>query len=137
MASIVREVVIDAPASACWDALSAFGAVHERLAKGFVTDAKLVGNGEREVTFFTGAVAREKQVGVDDESMRLAYTVIDSPLGSSHHNASAQIVPAGNGQCRFVWITDVLPDELADQIAGLMDAGLSFIRETLEAIPHG
>ena len=137
MASIVREVVVDAPAAACWDALRDSGAVHERLAKGFVTDAKLVGDGEREVTFFTGAVAREKQIGVDDESMRLAYTVVGNPPGSWHHNASAQIVPAGDGQCRFVWIIDVLPDELADQIAGLMDAGLRVIRETLEAAPHG
>ena len=53
-------------------------------------------------------------------------------MGSTHHNASAQIVPAGPEQCRIVWITDVLPDELADRTAGLMEAGLKAMKSTLE-----
>ena len=36
------------------------------------------------------------------------------------------------GGTRFVWTTDVLPDDLAPTIAGLMDAGLAAIRSTLE-----
>jgi hypothetical protein len=133
MASVRKEIGIDAPASVCWDALRDFGGLHERLAKGFVTAAVMVDETDREVTFANGAVARERLVGIDEASMRLAYTVVDSPLGSTHHNASAQIVPAGPGQCTFVWITDVLPDELAPRIADLMAAGLSAIKATLEA----
>lgn len=133
MASIHKEVIIDAPAAQCWAALRDFGALHERLAKGFVTNATMLGEREREVTFASGAVVREVLVGVDDTSTRLAYTVVDGPLGSSHHNASAQIVPAGPSRCRFVWITDVLPDELAERTSALMDAGLAAIKATLEA----
>jgi hypothetical protein len=88
--------------------------------------------GEREVTFSSGAVAREYLVSSDDSTMRLAYTVTDSPMGSSHHNASAQIVGDRGGSCRFVWVTDVLPDSLADRTADLMDAGLRVIKATLE-----
>ena len=33
---------------------------------------------------------------------------------------------------RFVWTTDVLPDDLAPTIAGLMDTGIAAIRLTLE-----
>lgn len=133
MASVLKEATVDAPASQCWAALRDFGALHERLAKGFVTNVTMVSERVREVTFASGAVARELLVGVDEGSMRLAYTVVDGPLGSSHHNASAQIVPAGAGRCRFIWITDVLPDELAGRTAALMDAGLAAIKATLEA----
>ena len=65
--------------------------------------------------------------------MRLAYTVVDSPMGSTHNNASAQIIRAGDRQCRFVWITDILPDDLSGRTAELMDAGLKAIKKTLES----
>lgn len=39
MASIRRETVIDCSPEQAWDALRDFGAVHIRLAPGFVTDA--------------------------------------------------------------------------------------------------
>ncbi len=132
MATVIRETTVDATAARCWDALRDFGALHERLVTGFVTDAVMTGPGERQVTFFTGAVARERLVGIDEEAMRLAYTVVEGPMSSTHHSASAQIVPAGPGQCRIVWITDVLPDELADRTASLMEAGLKAMKSTLE-----
>jgi Polyketide cyclase / dehydrase and lipid transport len=92
MASIIRDVVIESPAPRCWDALRAFDALHERLAPGFVTEVTMVGERERQVTFFTGAVATERLVGIDKQSMRLAYTVVKGPLNAAHYNASAQVV---------------------------------------------
>ena len=83
----------------------------------------------------TGAVASEYLVGRDDATMRLAYTVTDSPMGSSHQNASVQIISDCHDQCRFVWIIDVLPDELEGRVAALMDRGLDAIRTTLQAAP--
>jgi hypothetical protein len=59
MASVLKEVTVDARAPRCWAALRDFGALHERLAKGFVTNVRMVGEREREVTFANGAVARE------------------------------------------------------------------------------
>lgn len=133
MATVIREIEIAAPAAKCWDALRDFGALDRRLAAGFVTGTKMVGERDREVTFYTGAVARERLVGVDEDAMRLAYTVVEGPMGSTHHNASAQIVPEGADRTRFVWITDVLPDELSDRTAQLMEAGLKTIKATLES----
>ena len=37
MATVIREIAVDAPAAPCWDALRDFGALHERLVTGFVT----------------------------------------------------------------------------------------------------
>jgi Polyketide cyclase / dehydrase and lipid transport len=138
MASVVREVLIDAKAADCWDALRDFGALHQRLAPGFITGLRLLGPREREVTFFTGAVATEHLVGIDEQSLRLAYTVVNSPMGSSHYNASAQVIADGADRCRFVWAIDVLPDELGERIGALMDKGMQAIKETLEssAVPR-
>ena len=132
MATIIREVTIEADAASCWDALRDFAALHERLAPGFITDSRLENPDTRVVTFFTGAVARERLVGVDENARRLAYTVIESGLGATHHNAAAQVVEDGKDRTRFVWTTDVLPDELAPPIGELMEAGLKAIKANLE-----
>jgi len=67
MASIVREVVVEGGAAGCWDAVRDFASLHERLAPGFITDVQMVSPREREITFFSGAVAREYLVGIDDD----------------------------------------------------------------------
>ena len=75
VASIHREVVIDAPPEAAWDALRDIGAIHQRLAPGFVTDVRLE-EGARVVTFGNGLVARELIVSVDDQARRLVWSVV-------------------------------------------------------------
>ena len=132
MASIRRETLIDACPNDVWDALRDFGALHERLVPGFVVDTRLDGN-VRIVTFFNGAVAREVLVGIDDEAMRLAYSVVEGPFNSTHHNASAEVVSDGDRGSRFVWTTDVLPDDLAGPTGALMERGIEVIRQTLES----
>jgi hypothetical protein len=131
MASITKQVVIDAPPEAVWDALRDFGAVHERLAPGFVLDAELDGD-TRVVRFFNGAVARERLVTVDNDARRLVYSVVESPLHGTHDNSSAQVV-ADEGGSRFVWIKDVLPDEIAPRIDALMERGIGVVKQTLES----
>jgi hypothetical protein len=132
MASIIRETVIDADPAEVWTALADFGAVHQRLVPGFVVASVLDGPGTRVVTFFNGVVAREILVGIDEDAHRLAYSVVDG-LPATHHNASAQVVALGESRSQFVWITDVLPDELAGGIGEQMDRGIGVIKQTLEA----
>jgi hypothetical protein len=131
VATIYKEILIDAPAGKVWDALRDFGALHERLVPGFVVAAE-VRDRVRVITFFNGSVVRERLVGTDEDARRLAYTVIDGPFGATHHHASAQVIEDGNDRSRFVWVTDVLPDELGAPTSGLMDRGLAVIKETLE-----
>jgi carbon monoxide dehydrogenase subunit G len=131
MASIHKEITIDARPEDVWDALRDFGAVHERLVPGFVTDARLDGE-DRVVTFFNGAVARELFVACDEDARRLVWAVVDGRLGLTHHNASAQVLEAGDGRTRFVWIADLLPHDLAPAVAALMEQGLATIKRTLE-----
>jgi hypothetical protein len=41
-------------------------------------------------------------------------------------------VADGAKRCRFVWIADLLPDEVAPAIAAMIDQGIAVIKQTLE-----
>jgi hypothetical protein len=128
MASIHKDFPIDAPADGVWDALRDFGALHTRLAPGFVTDCKLDGEA-RLVTFANGTTARELLVDCDDERRRLVYAVISERV--TQHSASAQVIADGEARCRFVWITDVLPHEIAPYVSAQMNAGAAAMQKAL------
>ena len=129
MASVHREIVIGRPPAEVWDALADVGALHTRLAPGFVTDCRLEA-GARVVTFANGMVARELIVDVDPERRRVAWSVVGGRL--SHHNASAQVLAAGNDATRFVWIADFLPDEHAPALATMIENGLAAMKRHLD-----
>ena len=126
MASIHKEVALDARADDVWDAIRDFGAVHRRVAPGFLLDAKLDGDA-RIVTFSNGTVAREVLVTCDDARKRLVYAVVSERV--KQHSASIQIVPDGE-RSRMIWITDVLPNEIAPYIDAQMELGAAAIQKT-------
>lgn len=130
MATVYKEFIVEADAAQVWDALRDFGAVHTRLAPGFLTGCELDGQGARIVHFANGLVARELLVALDEENRRLAYTVTDGK--ATHHHASAQVFAHGEGRARFVWITDVLPDGLAAYVEPMMAQGGAAMKKTLE-----
>ena len=129
MASIRKEVSINASSRAVWDALKDVGALHTRLVPGFVTDTRLE-PGARIVTFGNGQVVRELIVDLNEKDRRLVWAVVDKPF--QHYNASAQVFDEGPAKCRFVWTADLLPDELAKHVAGMMEQGLTIIKQTME-----
>jgi len=133
MASIHKETTIRVPAQALWDAARDVGALHTRLVSGFVTDCKLDGEA-RIVTFGNGLSVRELIVDVDDATRRIAWTAVGGRL--SHHNASLQVFESGPGECRAVWIADLLPHEMAPAIAAMIEQGLAAMRSTLENQAH-
>src|SRR3954471_8406861 len=96
MASIPTETLIDARPDQVWDALSDWGALHERLVPGFVTDARLDGEGDRLVTFFDGTIVRERLIARDDGARRLVWSVVDGPY--AHHNGAAEALDASGGR---------------------------------------
>jgi len=129
MASIHKEVLVDAAADRIWDAIRDVGAIHTRLAQGFVLDTQLDGD-SRLVTFAGGAVARERIVDVDERVRRLAYSVVEGRF--THHSASIQVFPDGRNRSRVVWIADLLPNELAGFVGGMMEQGCAAMKHTLE-----
>ena len=130
MASIHREFTVTASPDKVWDAVRDFGAVHTRLARGFVTGSKMDGDA-RLVTFSNGTSARELLVDCDDARKRLVYAVVSERI--KQHSASVQILDHGPGQSLFVWIVDVLPNEIAPYMTAQMDAAVIAMKATLES----
>jgi carbon monoxide dehydrogenase subunit G len=129
MASIRRELIINAHPDELWAALRDVGALHTRLVPGFVTSCSYDG-AAREVTFANGVTARELIVDVDDATRRVAWSAVGGRL--THHNASAQVVPADEGASRVVWVADLLPHELAPAIAAMIEQGLAAMKRHAE-----
>ena len=129
MASIRREIRLDAAPDAVWAAVRDIGAIHKRLCPGFVVDTVLE-EGARLVTFGNGMVVREVIIDLDEAARRLVWSARSERL--SHHNASMQIFDEGGGKSRAVWIADLLPHEAAVPVGAMIDQGLAAMKQTLE-----
>jgi hypothetical protein len=125
MASLHKDIQINARPDDVWDAVRDFGALHTRLVPGFVRDTRLDGDNARVVTFANGNVARELLVDCDDARRRLVYAVISERV--THYNASVQVIgdggAIGDGEscCRLIWIIDLLPHDVAPYVRDQMD----------------
>lgn len=129
MTSIYREVILAIDASNAWLALrDPYNVAH--VFAGVLTGVTVDGD-VRTVTFAGGHVAQERIVSIDDGGMRLAYTVCGERF--THHHASMQIVPLTAGRCRFVWISDFLPDSQRQFVEPLVDAGCAAVARNLAA----
>jgi len=131
MASVRHEIVIEAGPEQAWSAVGDVGAVHLRLLPGRVTDARI--DGERRIlTFPDGGQAEELIVDVDHTARRLAYAVVRGRMPLTHHHAAMQVVPEGRNSSRLVWVTDFLPDSLADEVRARVEVGAREMKEAIE-----
>src|SRR2546428_3651125 len=105
MASIRKEILVDARPEDVWDVLRDVGALHTRLVPGFVVDTRLE-DGARVVTFGNGMVARELIVDIDDEARRLVWAVVGGRF--PHHNPSLQVFAHGEGGSPLRGVADLL-----------------------------
>ena len=130
MASIRKEMLVEAAPERIWDAVRDVGALHTRLVPGFVTDCRLEGDA-RIVTFANGLVARELIVDVDDAARRLVWSVVQGR--PTHHNASLQVFADGESRSRVVWIADLLPNDLAVVVGAMIEQGMAVMQKTLQS----
>jgi carbon monoxide dehydrogenase subunit G len=129
MATVQREIFIEAPRDAVWDAVADVGALHTRLVPGFVVDTQLDGDA-RVVTFGNGMVVREPIVTVDAERFRMVWAAQGGVL--THYNAGLQLF-SERGGTRVVWTSDLLPHTMAPQVASMQEQGLQVMKQTLES----
>jgi len=126
MASISNRVRLATAADEVWDALRDFGALHQRLVPGFVTDCRLDGDA-RVVTFANGMTVRELLVDADETTRRLVYAIVDGP--ATHYQGSAQVLSSGPRESELVWIIDLLPHEMASQVAPMAAQGAAAMQK--------
>jgi hypothetical protein len=128
MASIHKDIPIDADPDEVWSAVRDFGKPHTRLVPGFVLDARLDGEA-RIVTFANGNVARELLVDCDDARRRLVYAVVSERV--QQHSAAVQVLSDGDARSRLVWTVDVLPHTIAPYIDAQMDQAALAMQKNL------
>lgn len=130
MASIRRDIDVDVGADLAWSVLRRVDQAHKAFAP-VLTDCRMEGDA-RIVTFAGGMVAKELIVDIDDASRRVVYAVVEG--APTHHNASFQVFAEGDGRCRIVWITDVLPHGFLEVAGPLTEAGSAALKRNLEAL---
>jgi hypothetical protein len=130
MASIHKEILVRRSRDVVWDAVRDVGQIHKRLVPGFVVDCRLEGD-SRHLTFANGMTIREIIVDVDEQNFRHSWSARGAPF--THHNASLQVFAERDDACRLVWIADLMPHEIAGNIAEMIQQGLNTMKATLEA----
>jgi len=129
MAAIIQEIEIGRSKEFVWDAIRDVGAIHKRLVPGFVVDCKLEGDW-RTVTFANGMIVKELIVSIDDNICRHSWGARSERL--SHYNASVQVFALDPAKCRVVWIADLMPNDVAENIGQMIQQGLQTMKTTLE-----
>lgn len=127
MASVIKTIELPAAADAAWAMLRDVGAAHKAFA-GVLTACRLEGD-VRIVRFFNEMEAKERIVNIDEQNRRVAYSVIEGRF--SHHHASMQVEPDGEGRSRLVWISDFLPNDDEPLVRGLVDQGAAALQKAL------
>jgi hypothetical protein len=130
MASIIKKLQLAVGAPKAWAMLRDVGMAH-RAFPGVLRDCRQEG-GFRLVTFTDGSVACERIVTIDEAGRRVAYAVVGGRF--AHHSASMQIFAEDDGTCRFLWVSDFLPDELESVVRPLVEQGSDAFRRAAEAI---
>jgi hypothetical protein len=131
MATVRSELQTRAQAHDVWSAIRDIGALHTRLVPGFVVDTKLEPDA-RIVTFANGTVLREPIVTIDDEAWRLVWT--HEGGRATHYNGALQVSERADGLTSVVWTADFLPNDIRDFMAQAIEAGMSAMQRSLDAL---
>lgn len=134
MATVIREIVIDAAAERVWDAIGDFAGGPMRTSPGAFVGCTLEEPGVRALTFADGKVVRERLIGRDDQARRIVWAWIDP--GVAHDNTSMQVFDEGGDRSRVVWIHDTMPDDLSGWLASAMDDLVPVLKRALESDPR-
>lgn len=130
MASVIREIVIDATPEDVWAAVGDFATGPWKMSPGLV-DCRLDEPDVRALTFGDGNVVRERLIARDEQARRIVWGWVADQV--AHDNTSMQVFTQGQGQSRLVWIHDTLPDELTGWLATAMDQLAPVIQQSLKA----
>lgn len=136
MASIRREIVIDADPDAVWALVGDPGVIH-RWFPGIVacsvadTDDGVV----RTVTLGSGIPLEEHVVTNDPITRRFQYRIAGGVF--REHLGTVDVIDLGSGRSLAVYGTDALPDVMALVIGGATGVALENIKALAEGRPVG
>jgi hypothetical protein len=127
MASILKEIAVNASAAAAWSKVADAGGVDKLVS--MISACRLEGD-KRYCTMVDGSEIVEQVIAVDHANRRLSYTITEGPLPFEFHCGSMQVHEAGSG-ARLVWTFDFKPDALADFVRPILDQASESITVSL------
>lgn len=128
MATIHREFEISATPDKAWAALRDVGRINEFIT--FLGEVTVEGD-RRTCALGDQGKLDELILSVDDERRRLAYAILESPFNFEYHSASMQIAANGGSGSRFIWTTDVKPDDVVPALSEAIDRAVESLKTTL------
>jgi hypothetical protein len=131
MATVVREIVIDAAPEKVWSAVGDFANGPLLTSPGVIIDCHLDQPDLRALTFADGTIARERLIARDEQARRIVWGWVGDEV--VHDNTSMQVFAEDGTRSRLVWIHDTLPDELAGWLATAMDQFVPVVQQALRS----
>jgi hypothetical protein len=134
MATIYRSAALTVPGDVAWRFLDRYTRSEVHVFANCVSERQV--DDFRVVITSDGMELWEQNITVDGERRRAVYTVPGIP-GVTHHQAEMRIDVDPDGAATLVWITDLLPHELADALGPVYDTLFADLLAAVEASGDG
>jgi hypothetical protein len=118
MAALSYRAPLSVSADTAWDFLDRYTRSEVHVFSSCTAERRV--DDYRVVTITDGSEVWEQNITVDAERMRAVYRV-PGLAGSEHHQAEMRIDVTDSGGADLVWVTDVLPHDLADLLRDTYD----------------
>src|SRR5215470_3550141 len=118
MAGLSYRAPLTVSAEVAWDFLDRYTRAEVHVFSSCVSERRV--DDYRVVTITDGSEVWEQNVTVDPERSRAVYRV-PGLAGSEHHQAEMRIETSDAGAVHLVWVTDILPHDLADLLRDTYD----------------
>jgi hypothetical protein len=129
MASIRHHARIDRTPDEVWKVVSDAGSISIWFP---LTEQSLEDDGMRYCSLQGGGKLEEEILTSDDELRRFQYRITAGDMPVEHHIGTVDVLEHGEGSL-VVYSTDVTPNEVAEQMDGVLDEGLRGLGAHLEA----
>jgi carbon monoxide dehydrogenase subunit G len=137
MASIKKEITINAAPDKIWEIAGVFETIHEWHP---AAESVEMVEGEEEprrlITLADGSIVDERLVSLDDVKCSQTYTILESPIPLTNYFATISVQPEGTGS-RVTWSANYDPNPGEDAacveiVSGIFESGLEALKQQLE-----
>ncbi len=129
MATIRHHARIDRSPDEVWRAVADAGAISTWFP---LIEESSAQDGRRFCTLKGGGKLEEEIVTTNDELRRFQYRITAGDMPVEFHLGTVDVLPDGDSSL-VVYSTDVTPDEVAEQMDGVLAEGLAGLKQHLEA----
>ena len=129
MAKAVAEATIDRAPNDVWNVVRDFGGLANYMPG---VDSCTV-EGDVRTVGTMGIEVKEQLCELDDDTRRISYSVIESPMTNMVSHLATIGVDADGAGTHLTWTVDVEPDELLPFFQGVYEQSVVALKEKLES----